>query len=91
MGRICNADEGHDRRIEITQERALLLNNTVAHEEGSYEYETRGMQDVDPDLHAEMERENDERWANPGGHHEEEREESDEDEHSDMDLDRTRR
>lgn len=56
-------DEGHDYRIEHVRNQGQLLNNSIAHEEGRYEYETRGMRDVNPGLHRELERENNERYA----------------------------
>ena len=40
-------DEGHDERIEKLRDRGQLLNHSIAHAEGKYEYETRGMQDVE--------------------------------------------
>ena len=58
-----DADDGHDRRIEVLRERDELLNHGIAHAEGGYEYQSEGMQDMDPDLRRELERENEERWG----------------------------
>ena len=44
------------------------------------------MQDGDPGLHAELEMENDEWWANQGGQQNEEQEDSHEGENSDMGI-----
>jgi hypothetical protein len=66
--------------------RNLLLNNVIAHEDGRYEYETRRMQDGDPGVHEELERENNERWANKDGQQEEAQEDPHEGENSDMDI-----
>ena len=58
-----DANDEHDRRIEILRERDELLNHGIAHAEGEYEYQSEGMQDMDPDLRRELERENEERWG----------------------------
>jgi hypothetical protein len=62
----------------------LLLGNAIAHEEGNYDYEMRGMRDIDPDLHAELERDNEERWTRMGQQPQEAQE--DDELVSDMDI-----
>ena len=56
-----DGNDGHDERIEKLRGQKQLLNNDIAHAEGSYEYQTEGMQDMDPDLKRELEEENNER------------------------------
>lgn len=65
----------------------LLLGNAIAHED-DYEYETRGMADVDPDLHRELEMENYDHWGVERHEGEDQEEEnSDMDKESDSDDD----
>lgn len=61
-----DGNEGHDQRIEKLRDQSQLLGHAIAHAEGTYEYQTERMQDMDEDLRRELERENNERW----GHHE---------------------
>lgn len=80
-------NDGHDQRIRNVQDQDLLLNNAIAYHEGTYEYQTEGMQDMDEELRRELEEENDRRWApkeDEGEEQEQEQEEEEED--SDMDL-----
>lgn len=58
-----DGNDAHDRRIEMLRERDEALDHGIAHAKGEYEYQTEGIQDIDPDLRRELEIENDERWG----------------------------
>ena len=84
-----DGNDGHDERIEKLRDQKQLLNNGIAHAEGSYEYQTEGMQDMDPDLKRELEEENNEKWGyneQVEGDHYQEDENEQEEETSDMDI-----
>ena len=94
-------DDGHEDRIDILRGNEQLLGHAIAHREGDHEYETEGMEDVDPDAHGELEAENTEEEStrrermvermNNGtlvkDDEEEVVEEEEEEEDSDMDID----
>lgn len=79
-----DGNEGHDDRIEILRGQSQLLGHAIAHAEGTYEYQTEGMQDMDADLRRELEQENNERWGHYG--YQEHDSGSEQGETSDMDI-----
>ena len=82
-----DGNDGHDHRIDSLRDQDQVLAHGIAYHEGTYEYQTEGMQDMDPELRRELEEANNAKWApNENEGEEQEQEQEEEEEDSDMDL-----